>query len=105
MDQMPAVSVAIPDLGMDVSSLTAQAAHGAPAQRTAAAAAGFESVLLSLLVKEMRQTLEPNTLFGQDSGDICGGLFDFYLGQHLARSGGVGIAAMIRKQLEAPARR
>jgi len=32
----------------------------------------------------MRQTLEPDTMFPGDHGDILGGLFDLFLGQHLA---------------------
>lgn len=62
---------------------------------------GFESMFLSILLKEMRQTLEPDTMFPQDSGDILGGLFDLFLGQHLARSGALGIGAMVKKQLAA----
>ncbi len=62
---------------------------------------GFESMFLSILLKEMRQTLEPDTMFPQDGGDILGGLFDLFLGQHLARAGALGIGAMVKKQLAA----
>ena len=62
---------------------------------------GFESMFLSALIKEMRQTLEPDTMFPHDGGDILGGLFDLFLGQHLARSGALGIGAMVKKQLAA----
>ncbi len=59
----------------------------------------FEATLLSLVLKEMRQTLEPEGgLFPGDAGDIQGGLFDLYLGRHLADSGGVGLAATIERQ-------
>lgn len=59
----------------------------------------FEATFLSLILKEMRQTLEPDGgLFPGDSGDIQGGLFDLYLGRHLADSGGVGMAAIIERQ-------
>ncbi len=64
-------------------------------------ATGLESMFFSLLVKEMRETLEPGTLFGEDQGDVYGGLFDQFLGEHLAHSGALGIAAMVRKQLTA----
>jgi Rod binding domain-containing protein len=53
----------------------------------------------SLLIKQMRESLQPDTLFGQDRGDVLGGLFDHYLGQHLAESGSLGIGAMVRHQL------
>ena len=64
-------------------------------------ATGIESMFLSILLKEMRQTLEPGTMFPQDSGDILGGLFDLFLGQHLAQTGALGIGAMVKKQLAA----
>ncbi len=63
-------------------------------------ATNFESVFLSMMMKEMRQTLDKGGFFGQDSGDVYGGLFDLYLGQHLAQAGGIGIANLIRRQLE-----
>jgi flagellar protein FlgJ len=63
----------------------------------------FEATFLSMLLKEMRQTLEPEGgLFPGDSGDVQGGLFDLYLGRHLAVSGGVGMAAALVRQI-APA--
>jgi Rod binding domain-containing protein len=61
------------------------------------AASEFESVFLSLLMKEMRQTLSEGSMFNQDKGDVLGGLFDHYLGQHLAPAGALGIAAMVKK--------
>ena len=37
----------------------------------------FEATFLSMLLKEMRQTLDPDGgLFPGDSGDVQGGLFD-----------------------------
>jgi Rod binding domain-containing protein len=66
-------------------------------------AKGFESLFLSMLCKEMRETLEPGTLFGGDQGDVFGGLFDQFLGEHLSQGGSLGIAAMVRKQLTAQA--
>lgn len=59
----------------------------------------FESLFMSLLLKEMRETLEPGALFGEQGGDVYGGLFDSYLGQHLARGGSLGIAQAVRAQL------
>lgn len=62
-------------------------------------AKSFESLFVSQLVKEMRQTLEPTSFFAQDSGDVWGGMFDLYLGQHLAQANALGIADMVKKQL------
>lgn len=53
-------------------------------------AAEFESLFVSLLLKEMRSTLQDG-LFGGESSDSYGGLFDMYLGRHLAQAGGIGL--------------
>jgi peptidoglycan hydrolase FlgJ len=48
----------------------------------------------------MRQTLDPDSgLFPGDTGDVQGGLFDLYLGKHLADIGGVGMAAALERNL------
>lgn len=62
------------------------------------AAVGMEGLFVSLLLKQMRQALEPGSLFGSDNGDVLGGLFDATMGQHLARSGGLGIGNLLKQQ-------
>ena len=64
------------------------------------AASEFETLFANLLLKEMRKTLEPETLFGKDPGDVYGGLFDMFLGQAVAQAGGLGVGAMVRSYLE-----
>lgn len=59
----------------------------------------FEGVFASMMVKEMRSSLEPETLFGGDKGDVLGGLFDYFMGQHLAQSGRMGLAQVLQRQL------
>jgi flagellar protein FlgJ len=71
-----------------------------PGQSMESAAKGFEETFLAQLVKEMRQTLEPETLFGHDGGDVFGGMFDQFMAKHLTQAGGVGLAANLRHQLE-----
>jgi flagellar protein FlgJ len=63
----------------------------------------LEGTFLSLLIKEMRETLDPEEggLFPGDSGDVQGGLFDLYMSKHLADSGGIGMAAAIVRQMQA----
>ena len=62
----------------------------------------MEATFLSMLLKEMRQTLEPDGgLFPGDSGDVQGGLFDLYMSKHLADGGGVGLASALVRQMEA----
>ena len=60
----------------------------------------FESVFISLLLKEMRQTLNEDGFFAGDQSDVYGGIFDLFMGQHLAQSGGLGISQMIDVYLE-----
>jgi Rod binding domain-containing protein len=86
-------------LGSDPKALAAQLRAGGK-QANAAVAKGFEGLFMSLVLKEMRKTLEPNGLFGKDAGDVQGGLFDMYMGQHLAQSGSLGLARMLQHQLD-----
>lgn len=86
--------------GAAPEAIAAQLRSGDP-RAVERAAADFEAMFVSLLLKEMRQTLEPGTLFGGDIGDAYGGLFDLYLGKHLAQAGGLGVAEMVRHYLEA----
>ena len=63
----------------------------------------MEATFLSMLLKEMRQTLEPDGgLFPGDTGDVQGGMFDLFLGQHLAAAGGFGLAAAFDRHLRTP---
>jgi Rod binding domain-containing protein len=83
---------------IDPAALAAQA-RGRDPRQTDLVADGFESMFVSLLLKQMRQTLEPGSLFAQDNGDVLGGLFDFTLGQHLGQAGALGIGNLLRQQL------
>ncbi len=69
----------------------------AGAGRSEETAEAFEGMLASLLVKEMRQTLSDG-LFGSDTADVYGALFDQYLGQQLAEGEGLGIKQLILAQ-------
>lgn len=62
-------------------------------------ASDFESLFASQILKEMRSTLDGETMFGGDSSDVYGGLFDQFLGQHIAQGGGFGLAKMLRESL------
>jgi Rod binding domain-containing protein len=84
--------------GLDLAAYANRQPNDARARDAAATA--FESVFLSLLMKQMRQTLSEGSMFDQDKGDVLGGLFDHYLGQHLAPAGALGIAAMVKKNWE-----
>jgi flagellar protein FlgJ len=64
------------------------------------AAKAFDGLFASMMVKQMRQTLGSDGLFGHDPGDVLGGLFDHFMGQHMAEHGGLGIGAVIEKYLD-----
>jgi peptidoglycan hydrolase FlgJ len=59
----------------------------------------FESVFVSMLLKEMRQTSSEDGMFAGDSADVYGGLFDTFLGQHVAANGSFGIADLVNQQI------
>jgi flagellar protein FlgJ len=64
----------------------------------------MEATFLAMLLKQMRETLEPDGgLFPGDSGDVMGGLFDQFMSQHLSDAGGVGMADALVRQLQATA--
>lgn len=63
------------------------------------AAEEFESLFASMLVKEMRQTVDGG-FFGKGPGaDTYGQWFDTEMGKALAEDGGLGLADVLRVQL------
>lgn len=98
MDALGPMTMGTTPLDAMTSGLLHQAKATDP-HAAASVASGFESLFLSQLMKEMRQTLEPGGLFGQDEGDVYGGMFDLYMSQHLAQAGGFGLAAVLKQQL------
>lgn len=61
--------------------------------------AQFESLFASLMLKELRQTVSEEGLFAGDSSDTYGGLFDMFLGQHIAQGSPLGIGKLVEAQL------
>ena len=77
---------------------------GAADAKLVEAAKEMEATFLGLLLKQMRESLEPDGgLFPGDTGDVQGGLFDLYMSKHLADAGGCGMAAALLRQMEATA--
>lgn len=56
-----------------------------------AVARQVEGLFASLLIKEMRGSDREGGLFGGDSSDVLGGMFDQYMGQAIADAGGLGL--------------
>jgi len=92
-------------LGTISSSLAVGAPTSSSTDRTAATdlhqqeevAAQFEGMFVSMLLKEMRATLEGG-LFGGENSDTYGAMFDMYMGQHFADSGALGIRELLLDQ-------
>lgn len=60
----------------------------------------FEAVFVSLMLKQMRSSMTEDGLFGGDSSDTYGGIFDLYMGKHIAGSQPLGIGEMIKSYTE-----
>lgn len=91
-------SLLSPSLGSETATLTGRSRQR-DTRAIDEAAKNFESLFVSLLLKQMRQSLEPGSMIPGDESDILGGLFDLTMGQHLAKTGALGIANMVRQQL------
>lgn len=59
----------------------------------------FESVFVSMLLKEMRQSLDEG-FFGGEETDSFGGMFDLFVGQHISQTSPLGIANMLTDQFD-----
>ncbi|MCC9602948.1 rod-binding protein [Stieleria sp. JC731] len=57
----------------------------------------FESVFVSMLLKEMRNSLDEG-FFGGEASDSFGGMFDMFIGQHLSKSNALGVGQMLAEQ-------
>jgi len=58
----------------------------------------FEAVFLSMMLKEMRNSLEGGGFFGEESSDTYGGMFDLFIGKHLAEATPLGINELLLQQ-------
>jgi flagellar protein FlgJ len=78
-----------------------EAAKASADQGIETVASEFESIFLSLMLKEMRNTLdsEEGGLFSGESSDTLGGMFDMFMSQHLAESNPLGISSAIESYM------
>lgn len=63
-----------------------------------AVARQVEGLFASLLLKELRGNGTEGGLFGGDSSDVLGGMFDQYMGQSIADAGGLGLRDYLMNQ-------
>ena len=73
----------------------------AEAKKLREACEGFEAMFLSMMYKQMRATVPEGGLFGKKSNamNIFEDMRDTELMNEVSKSGGIGIAAMMYKQL------
>jgi flagellar protein FlgJ len=81
--------------GTDVTGGMVEPRQGSSPAMTEKVAREFEGLFVSLLLKQMRQSFGGESLIPADSGDVIGGMFDQYLGQHIGGSGGLGLAKVL----------
>ena len=78
----------------------AEVANDSDKEAMKKAAQEFEGIFFSLMLKEMRQSVsidQDSGLFAGESSDTFGGMFDLFLGQHLASSSPLGIGQMLAR--------
>lgn len=65
------------------------------------AATQFEGVFLQMVMSSMRSTVPQESIFGKDSASeqTWQGMLDNEYSQQMAKSGGVGLAAQLERQL------
>ena len=82
--------------------LTSSKSVGAPNNASEIAVAGkeFESVFMSMLLKNMRSTISEEGMFAGDDSDTFGSMFDLFMSQHLAENNSLGIGTMIERFLD-----
>lgn len=91
-------AIAPPTVGRPAGAIPA-----AKEARTKEMALEFEATFMSMLLKQMRESSEgEDGFFPGDSSDIQGGLFDLYLGRHIADAGGIGLAAAVMRSAGPP---
>jgi Rod binding domain-containing protein len=61
-------------------------------------ASKFEGLFVSMLLKTMRESMTSGEMFGGDNADVWGGVFEQYMGDELARSGGLGLVEQLTTQ-------
>jgi len=60
----------------------------------------FEEVFVTLLLKQMRQSISGDGLFPGDRSDTLGGLFDQQMAAHISHHRGLGLAESLQSYLQ-----
>ncbi len=96
----PSVSQLLP-LGAPGSTADVTSNHDNPnrPQAIESAAQDFEAMFVSLLIKQLRETLQDG-LFTKETSDSFGAMFDMYMGEHLAQASPLGLGRAVSKYME-----
>ena len=84
-----------PPGGMTIRNLSGAESGQPTPEEIRTAGKEFESVFMSMLLKNMRSTVSEDGMFAGDSSDTFGGMFDLFMSQHLAQTDSLGIGKMI----------
>lgn len=84
-------------IGAGIENVKGPAEIDPTAERIEALGKEFEGVFMSLMLKEMRNSLEDGGFFGGEGSDTYGGMFDMFMGQSLAESSPLKIADLVSK--------
>jgi Rod binding domain-containing protein len=69
--------------------------QGAPAVQVEEAARQVEGLFVSMLLKNLRETMASG-MFEGDGADIWGGIFDQAMGDQIASAGGLGLVEQLQ---------
>jgi flagellar protein FlgJ len=76
--------------------------HSDYMQQLAKVSKDFESIFLNYMLKQMRKTVPEDSLMGTSNAkDIFTEMYDETLSNELAKAGGIGLGALMYKQLAA----
>ena len=92
--------VPLTDLTSTTAALpTVRSFDGGPMHDAREMAQKIESVFVAMLMKQMRQSVSEEGLFPGDKSDTFGGMFDMYMGDHIAGQKGIGLSKFFEKLL------
>ena len=60
----------------------------------------FESVLISMLISNMRKSSFGEGLFPGDKSDTLGGMFDMMIAGQISETGGIGVRDLVNQWLD-----
>jgi len=91
-------------LAIDAGALSSlkQQAKASPKQALSAAAGQFEALFVQMMLKSMRDALPQDGMLSSETSKTYQGMFDQQIALQMSKSGGIGLAKVLEKQL-APA--